>query len=120
MILRNLKLQNIRSYISESVDFPEGTVLLSGDIGAGKSSVLLGVEFALFGIMRGVLSGNSLLRHGSSNGSVELTFTLGEKRITVKRTLKRTSKDVVQDSGHLVIDDVKQDLTPMELKSKIL
>ena len=120
MILRNLKLQNIRSYISESIDFPEGTVLLSGDIGAGKSSVLLGIEFALFGIMRGVLSGNSLLRHGSNLGSVELTFTLDEKRITVKRTLKRTSKEVVQDSGFLVIDGVKQDLTPMELKSKIL
>lgn len=120
MILRNLKLKNIRSYTDESVDFPEGTVLLSGDIGSGKSSVLLAVEFALFGIMRGVLSGGSLLRHGADSGSVELTFTLGERRITVRRTLKRTSTEVVQDSGHLVVDGVRQDLTPMELKSRIL
>ncbi len=120
MILRNLKLENIRSYTNESVDFPEGTVLLSGDIGAGKSSVLLAVEFALFGIMRGVLSGSSLLRHGAENGAVELTFSLGEKRVTVKRMLKRKAKDVVQDSGYIVMDDVRQDLTPMELKSKVL
>ncbi len=120
MILRNLKMENVRSYIRESVDFPEGTVLLAGDIGSGKSSILLAVEFALFGIMRGSLSGASLLRHGSSTGAVELTFSLGPQRITVKRTLKRASGDVVQDSGFLVIDGVREDLSPVELKSRVL
>lgn len=120
MILRQLKLENIRSYVRESVEFPEGTVLLAGDIGSGKSSILLAIEFALFGIMRGALSGASLLRHGSSTGAVELTFSLGPQRITVKRSLKRASGDVVQDSGFLVIDGVREDLSPVELKSRIL
>ena len=49
MILKQLSLQNIRSYLNETVTFPDGNVLLSGDIGGGKSTILLAVEFALFG-----------------------------------------------------------------------
>jgi recombinational DNA repair ATPase RecF len=34
MILRWLKLENIRSYTNEKIEFPEGSVLLSGDVGS--------------------------------------------------------------------------------------
>jgi len=49
MQLISLTLKNIRSYTDIRIDFPTGIVMLSGDIGAGKSSILLGIEFALFG-----------------------------------------------------------------------
>ena len=48
MILKSLHLKNIRSYVDERITFPEGSILLSGDMGSGKSSILLSVEFALF------------------------------------------------------------------------
>jgi len=120
MILRSLKLENIRSYINEKITFPEGSVLLSGDIGSGKSSILLGIEFALFGIMRAELSGSSLLRHGANTGSVELMFEISNNKYVIKRTLKRTKTSVTQDSGYILTNDVKFEGTPVELKAKII
>ncbi|MFH1770088.1 MAG: AAA family ATPase [archaeon] len=120
MIINSLKLKNIRSYKKEEIVFPEGSIMLSGDIGAGKTTILLSIEFALFGIMRGQLTGGSLLRHGTSEGYVELTFTIDDKKIVIKRYLKRKNKTVAQDSGHIIIGEEKYELTPVELKSKIL
>ena len=57
MILKYLKLNNIRSYLDATIRFPTVSMLLAGDIGAGKSTVLLEREFALFGIRRKHISG---------------------------------------------------------------
>ncbi|MBU3941369.1 MAG: SMC family ATPase [Nanoarchaeota archaeon] len=119
MIIKYVKLENIRSYTKQTIEFPEGPVLLSGDIGSGKSTILLAIEFALFGIMRS-LSGSSLLRNGKTKGSVELNFCLDSKDITIKRALKRQGNDVRQDSGFIIIGGKKTEGTAVELKSKIL
>src|SRR3989338_4382773 len=119
MILKSIKVDNIRSYVSESISFPEGSLMLSGDIGSGKSTILLAVEFALFGI-RSDLNGESLLRHGRGQGSVELNLRISGKDIIVKRGLKRTSKSVQQETGHIIIDGIKKDLTAVELKTRVL
>lgn len=120
MRFHKLVLHNIRSYTSASIEFPQGIVLLSGDIGAGKTTVLLAAEFALFGLLRGELPGSALLRHGAQEGSCELTFSIGEKNYIIKRTLKRSGKSVEQDAGYLIVDGVKQVGTATELKSKVL
>jgi len=119
MLLKNLKLNNIRTYKNSEIEFPSSSLMLSGDIGSGKSSILLAVEFALFGILRGELSGDSLLRNGEDEGSVELTFNLG-KDYTIKRTLRRTSKGIQQSSGYIIEDGAKTEGTAIELKTKIL
>lgn len=120
MIIKKLTLKNIRSYIDEEIKFPEKITLLSGDIGSGKSTTLLAIDFALFGIRRGELSGSTLLRGGSTEGYVILNFNLEDKEISIKRTLKKTSTGIVQDSGFITINDVTQQLTPVELKQKII
>lgn len=120
MIIRSLTLRNIRSYVDETINFPTESVLLSGDVGSGKTSILLAIEFAIFGIMKGVLSGTTLLRHGANNGSVELSFTLDKDEIVIKRLLKRTSSGVVQEPGTLIVNDKVFHGTPQELKARIL
>jgi len=120
MIIRSLRMRNIRSYIDETITFPEGTVLLSGDIGSGKTTILLAIEFAVFGIMKGVLSGSALLRHGTNSGSVELSLRIDEQEVIIKRTLKRTSLGVAQDSGSIMINNKPFEGTPQEIKSKVL
>ncbi len=120
MILKSLKLENIRSYTHETIEFPEGSVLLSGDIGSGKSTILLAIEFALFGIMRAELSGESLLRHGKNNGSVELKFEIGKDEYLIKRALKKTRDSINQDTGYILTNGRKFEGTPVELKAKIL
>ena len=91
MIIKSLCLINIRSYTVQRIDFEEGTTLLAGEIGAGKTTILLAIEFALFGIQRPTLLGTTLLRHGQKQGSVELTFEIGGKTVRIQRTLKRTN-----------------------------
>ncbi len=120
MIIHNLKLENIRSYLNQEINFPQGSILLAGDIGTGKSSVLLAIEFALFGFMKGYVSGNSLLRHGKNKGSVELKFNVDNKDVIIKRILKRSSNTVSQDSGYIVINGHRKDLSPIELKQEVL
>ncbi|MBW2977222.1 AAA family ATPase [Candidatus Woesearchaeota archaeon] len=120
MQLNSIKLENIRSYTTQEIQFPAGSVLLSGDIGSGKSTILLAIEFALFGIRRKHLTGNALLRNGKNTGSVELKFNLNSKEIIIKRTLKRGKKETQQDSGYIIIDGVKKSATPQELKTIIL
>ncbi len=120
MFLKKIKLQNIRSYTNGEIDFKEGTVLLSGDIGSGKSTILLGIEFALFGILRGDLSGTTLLRHGKTEGFVELHFDIDQKEAIIRRYLKKSSTGVKQDSGFIIINGIKTDGTAVELKTRIL
>lgn len=120
MRLTSLKLENIRSYPSAYLEFPDGIVMLSGDIGSGKSTVLLAIEFALFGLLRGEVSGAALLRNGSIRGNVELAFQIGEHSYTIKRTLRRNKESVEQEAGYIIIDGIKIAGTSIELKSKVL
>ena len=120
MLLKSVSLENIRSYTRQTVLFPEGSILLSGDIGSGKTTILLAVEFAIFGARRGELSAASLLRHGAAQGSVELHLILEGKEIAVKRVLKKGKNGIAQDAGSIVIDGVKTEMTPIELKAKVL
>jgi len=118
--LHKICLENIRSYISEEIVFPDGKVLLWGNIGSGKSSILYGIDFVLFGLQRAELAGASLLRNGTEEGSVELFFSLGDQEYAIKRVLKRTKNTVVQDAGHIIRNGVKEEKTALELKQIVL
>ncbi|MEK6925881.1 MAG: SMC family ATPase [Nanoarchaeota archaeon] len=119
MILKKISLENIRSYKKEELEFPEGSILLSGDIGSGKTSILLAVEFALFGLQPGQ-RGSSLLKNGAQTGGVTMEFEVDGKSIIVERTLKRSSKSIAQDYSAITIDGEKFEISVTELKDKIL
>ncbi|MDP3728841.1 MAG: SMC family ATPase [bacterium] len=120
MKLHKIRLENIRSYISEEIIFPEGKVLLWGNIGSGKSSILYAIDFVLFGLQQTDLAGASLLRNGTEEGSVELFFSIGDKEYVLKRVLKRTKIGVGQDAGYIIRNGIKEDKTAMELKQIVL
>jgi len=120
MLLKSIKLENIRSYLNQQIDFPVGSVLLSGDIGSGKSTILLAIEFALFGVKRKDLSGAALLRHGKKEGEVELKFDIDGKEIIIKRKLKRGKDDIKQEAGYIIVNGIKKEGTHVELKTQVL
>ncbi len=119
MLIKKVRLENIRSYVDATVHFSKGSTLLAGDIGSGKSSILLAIEFALFGL--GNIAGGALLRHGKHRGSVELHFEVDGKDVIIKRELKRGRKTqhdgTQQESGYIIIDGNKKIGTPQELKA---
>lgn len=119
MKIKSIHLKNIRSYEDQFVEIPEGSTLLAGDVGCGKSTILKAMEFALFGLKKGELEGTDLLRHGKNSGSVMLNLELDGRDVKIERNLRR-SKGITQDASKLVIDNQPLDLMPVELKSKIL
>ncbi|MBS3084490.1 AAA family ATPase [Candidatus Pacearchaeota archaeon] len=118
MIIKKIILDNIRSYEHEEVELSTGSTLLSGDIGSGKTSVLLGIEFGLFGLQPGQ-KGSALLRNGKTEGGVTLIFEVDGKEILVERKLKK-GKNISQDYSAITIDGKKEEISVMELKQKIL
>jgi len=120
MIINKIKLDNIRSYKSIELNFPKGNILLSGNIGSGKTSLLLAIDFVLFGLRKGALSGGSLLRHGEEKGSVEIWFNIDGKEIIVKRTLKKSKNGVTQDFGFISINGENFEGTAIQIKQKVL
>jgi exonuclease SbcC len=119
MLLKSIKLNNIRSYLDQQIDFPTGSLLLSGDIGSGKSTILLAIEFALFGSKPSELPASSLLRYGKKEGSVELNFELKGKNIIIKRNLKHSKNGIKQEVGYIITDGIKKELSPIEMKSQV-
>lgn len=120
MILKSLKLRNIRSYVNEQLSFPSGSVLLAGDIGSGKSTILHAAEFALFGVRRDSISGEALLRKGEARGEVEMDFDVGGRSIIIKRGLKRQGSSVAQEAGYILENGRRTDGTPTELKARVI
>jgi len=118
MIIKRIKLKNIRSYEEAEIEFPQGSVLLSGDIGSGKTSILISVEFALFGLQPGQ-KGASLLRAGEKEGSVLLEIEVEGKDIIIERILKR-EKTVSQDYVAITINEEKKETSITELKNIVL
>jgi len=120
MLLKSIKLHNIRSYESAEINFPSGSVLLAGDIGSGKSTILLAVEFAIFGAKKGELPAYTLLRHGKKEGSVELKMQIDSKEVIIKRALKRSNDDIKQEAGYVVVNGLKKEGTTEELRAIVL
>src|SRR3989344_6861886 len=119
MKLHKIILENIRSYTLQEFEFPLGSILLAGDVGSGKSTILLALEFGLFGLRPG-LSGDSLLRNGAKKGSVLLHFEVEKKDIILQRVLKRSSASVSQEPGYIIVNGKREDVSPIELKERVL
>ena len=120
MILKSIRLENIRSYRSETIEFPGGTTLFEGDIGSGKSTILMAIEFALFGL--GSEKGAALLRKGEKSGTVAITFDVDGQEYTVTRRLVERVRGSVQQDKEGVLDTPQGTLhlSATELKERIL
>lgn len=121
MLLKSLSLENIRSYKKLSLEFPPGYTLFVGDVGSGKSTILMAVEFALFGL--GSLKADSLISKGANRGEVALRFEVDGVSYEVGRALTRKDGKSGQDSknSYLYCDGSPEPpLTPTDLKARIL
>lgn len=120
MIFKTLELENIRSFRKADIKFSMGTSLFEGDIGSGKSTILMAIEFALFGL--GNQKGGSLLRKRANQGSVIFKFETNNKKCEVRRNLIRKDNKgpVRQGKGYLIINGTRWHLSPTEIKEKIL
>jgi DNA repair protein SbcC/Rad50 len=101
-----LVLEDFLSFASpEPIDFTTFDVAcLTGNNGAGKSSLLDGLTFALFGAARGCEGGQNqdrLIRDGADETHVEFTFLLGGSTYRITRHRTRAGKGEI----HFVVGD---------------
>ncbi len=108
-MLYSLKLENFKSHRSTHLEFGEGTNILLGRMGAGKSSVLDALCFALYGtfprLSRRDQGVEDLITHGSDApfAQVELEFEAGGKKYLVMRRIgKKLSDAELRCGGKLV------------------
>ena len=94
-----LKLKNFRCYKERNFELGNnGLTLISGMSGKGKSTILLAINFALFG------KGTKLIKHGEKSCSVSLEFN-NMKIVRTKRPNRLVVNDVYEDaSGQSIID----------------
>ena len=91
MIIRSLKLQNYRKYKDELIEFPEGLFGIVGNNGAGKTSLIEAIAWAIYGT-KGSKTEKELIKREEvvpeEDCSVELEFTLGSDAYRVLRELR--------------------------------
>lgn len=118
MRIKKIKLKNIRSYENLELEFPAGSILLAGDVGSGKTSILLAIEYALFGLQPGQ-TGSALLRNDASTGEVSLELEIYGNNVIIERKLKR-GKTITNEYSAITINGEKIESSITELKTKIL
>jgi exonuclease SbcC len=119
MIIKKIRMKNIRSYENLELEFPKGSLLLWGDIGTGKTSILLGIQFALFGLQPGQ-KGTSILRNGKDDASVYLEFEIDSNKIELERSIKRSKSGISQETNIIKINGNEEELSTSEMKNKVI
>lgn len=119
MLLKRMKISNIRSYKDEIIDFEDGVLIFQGDIGSGKSSILYSLEFVLFGGTQRNFY-DKIMRHEAKKASVELTFEVDDTDYTAFRSIKRRSDSIHADESYIERNGAKMELSWQEMREKIV
>lgn len=105
-----LKLKNWRSHLDSELKFSEGTNCFIGPMGAGKTSVLDGICFALFGTFPQLQQKKLKLEDmimkkpkPQNQASIEIKFEVDGSEMDVKRTiLKGKTTAELRRNGQLI------------------
>ncbi len=116
MRFKHLHIENIRSYQTLDLDFPDGVTVISGVNGSGKSSIL---EACFMGIFGGeVLKGTALqipdmIRKDSSKAAIILDFEHAGDEYQIEQHYRQTktgasnSKSVLRKNGEIIAEQAK-------------
>jgi DNA repair exonuclease SbcCD ATPase subunit len=86
-MIERLGLRRWRSFDSIDLDFGRGTTFIVAPNGAGKTSLLLGMAWAIFGDHSNV-DARACIRAGATGAEATVTLLLdGERRLNIRRTL---------------------------------
>lgn len=94
MRIERVELKNIKPFAERAFDFAEGVNVLSGENGAGKSTVFEAVGYALFGVDAQAFIGKAerFVRKGQKRGEVRVHFTAGGASYVVERHAGASSR----------------------------
>ena len=94
MIFTKLKLINFKSHERTIISFDKGISVIVGENGAGKSTILEGISFALFK-QHTAKKIDDLVRNNAESMSVELEFTSNNREYKIVREKKSNLKSSI-------------------------
>lgn len=99
MHIRSLKLENVKSYADGTIEFAQGTNAIVGHNGAGKSTILEAIGFALFDHLP--YSQSDFVREGAKTAIVTVTFisSVDEREYQAIRRCGSSSSHSIFDPG---------------------
>lgn len=96
MKIKLVRLQNVKSYMDETITFNEGVNFISGVNGAGKTTIIESIGYALFNSKPG--STSEFLRYGQKSGIISVDFEANDNRLyRVVRKFGNTNSWLVFD-----------------------
>lgn len=113
-MINEIRLRNWKSHADTELEFGEGTNVLVGSIGSGKSSVLEAISYGLFGTVQAVRNRKITLDdmikkrpEKEDSAEVEIEFTAPDEEIyVVRRVLERgkgtTFAELRREDGTLI------------------
>ncbi len=101
MKINRILLHNVRSHRDNEVKFEEGVNVIVGRTGAGKSSILMAIEYALFG--SSAFQNSMIMRRGAKTARIELEFEKDNHVYKIVRGLKRGGKNITVDIDNMKV-----------------
>lgn len=93
MFIKKIELTNIKAYTHKIIEFSDGVNFISGKNGAGKTTIIESIGYALFGFQyseKGFYK--SMIRKGEKKGTIDVTFiTNDHEEYIAHRELKTAS-----------------------------
>ena len=102
MLIKEIKMKNFMRYKNVNVKFNDGITVIFGDNGAGKTSIIDAIFFALYGktyrtsgtTSSGFLSLKDLINKEEMSSEVELDFNIDDKDYVAMRKISKSGSTI--------------------------
>lgn len=75
MHISKIEIENIKSHVATTIEFSRGTTAITGENGAGKTTIIESIAWVLFDLLE--YKKEDFVRRGAKKGSVTVTFESG-------------------------------------------
>ncbi|MGY5140133.1 MAG: AAA family ATPase [Candidatus Nitrosopumilus sp. Bin_571-38] len=112
-MITSIELGDFLSHSNTELEFEKGVTVFVGDNGAGKSSIIDGITFALFG-QHTRKSNKGLIRRGANQGFAKIGFSINGKQFEAVR--KIDSKGTLTATFAEIVDNERVEIAAGERK----
>ena len=114
-MIKSIELVDFLSHSDTKLEFKDGVTIFVGDNGAGKSSVIDAITYALFG-EHTRKNPKSLIRRGTNQGYAKIEFSIRDKQYEAFRKIKNISSNYLEAKFFETTDNNRIDIASGERK----
>ena len=114
-MIKSIELVDFLSHSDTKLEFKDGVTIFVGENGAGKSSVIDAITYALFG-EHTRKNPKSLIRRGTNQGYAKIEFSIRDKQYEAFRKIKNISSNYLEAKFFETTDNNRIDIASGERK----